>query len=129
MGSVNKVMLLGRLTRDPDLAYTPKGTPQATFTLALNRSYVSGGQQADEVAFIDVQVWRQSAEACAQFLKKGSQCHVEGRLTQDSWTDKKTGQKRSKILVTAERVAFVGSKPDETPDEAAAGGEQDTEAA
>ncbi len=126
MGSVNKVMILGRLTRDPELAYTPaKGVALAKFTLALNRKYVTGGQQADEVAFIDVQAWRQSAEACAQFLKKGSQCHVEGRLTQDTWTDKKTGQKRSKLLVTAERVAFVGSKPEETPDEAATGGEEE----
>lgn len=110
MATVNKVMLLGNLTRDPELRYTPSGAAVCEFALALNRSYTNkqSGQKVDEVTFIDIVAWARTAEICAEYLKKGRQVHVEGRLKQDRWES--DGQKRSKIRVIAEQVTFVGSR-------------------
>jgi len=109
---VNKVMLLGNLTRDPELRYTPQGASVCEFTLALNRSYTSKqtGQRVEEVSFIDVVAWGRTADLCAEYLRKGRQVFVEGRLHQDRW-ESQDGRKMSRIRVTAENVTFVGARP------------------
>lgn len=108
MASVNKVMLLGRLTADPELRYTPKGTAVCDLRLAMNRQYTDpgSGEKKEETTFVDVTVWSRQAETSAQYLKKGREVFVEGRLKQDQW--EQDGQKRSKLSVTAENVTFVG---------------------
>jgi single-strand DNA-binding protein len=112
MASVNKVMLLGNLTRDPELRYTPQGAAVCEFALALNRVYTNkqSGQRVEEVHFVDIVAWGRTAELCAEYLKKGRQAFVEGRLTQDRW-ESPEGKKMSKLRVTAEAVTFVGSRP------------------
>ena len=112
MATVNKVMLLGNLTRDPELRYTPQGAAVCEFSLALNRSYTNKqtGQRVDEVSYIDCVAWGRTAETSAEYLKKGRQVFVEGRLTQDRW-ESQEGKKQSKIRVTCEQVTFVGSRP------------------
>jgi single-strand DNA-binding protein len=112
MATVNKVMLLGNLTRDPELRYTPQGAAVCEFSLALNRSYTNKqtGQRVDEVSYIDCVAWGRTAEISAEYLKKGRQVFVEGRLTQDRW-EAQDGKKMSKIRVTCEQVTFVGSRP------------------
>jgi len=112
MASVNKVMLLGNLTRDPELRYTPQGAAVCEFALALNRVYTNkqSGQRVEEVHFVDIVAWGRTAELVAEYLKKGRQAFVEGRLTQDRW-ESPEGKKMSKLRVTAESVTFVGSRP------------------
>lgn len=108
MANVNKVILIGNLTRDPESRITPSGAVVCEFPLALNRNWTSKqGDKRDETCFIDVVCWAKTAENCGKYLKKGRQTYVEGRLTQDRW--EKNGQKRSKIRVTAERVQFLAS--------------------
>ncbi len=120
MASFNKVILMGNLTRDPELRYTPKGTAIAKLGLAVNRTWkTETGETKEDVLFIDVESFSRQAETIGQYLKKGSPILVEGRLRLDTWDDKQTNQKRSKILVTAENVRFLGSgQPREsgTPD-------------
>ncbi|MCE9581760.1 MAG: single-stranded DNA-binding protein [Planctomycetes bacterium] len=107
MASVNKVMLLGRLTRDPELRYTGKGTAVCDLGLALNRvGKDANGEKKEEVTFVDVTAWERTAELCAQYLKKGRQVFIEGRLKFEQW-DAKDGTKRSKLSVTADQVTFV----------------------
>jgi single-strand DNA-binding protein len=122
MASFNQVTLLGNLTRDPELRYTPQGAAVCDFTLAVNRKFTKkDGEKVDEVAFVDVTAWARLAEICAEFLKKGRPLLVSGRLAQDRWEDEATGQKRSKLRVVAETVQFLGggSKDDAAPSEAA----------
>lgn len=108
MASYNKVILIGNLTRDPELRYTPSGAAVCEFTLALNRAWTSKqGEKKEEVCFVDITTWARTAEICAEYLKKGRQAFVEGRLTLDRW-EQKDGQKRSRMRVTAERVQFLG---------------------
>ena len=127
MGSVNKVMLLGNLTRDPELRYTPNGSAVCEFSLALNEKYKGqDGQMVEKVHFIDIVCWKKTAEVAAEYLKKGSQVHVEGKLTQDRWEDQASGQKRSKIKVTCDNITFVGGKRD---DAGGGGGQQHQESA
>src|SRR5271170_6595373 len=110
MASYNKVLLMGNLTRDPEVKYTPKGTALANLGLAVNRVYTTeGGEQKEEVTFIDIEVWGRQAETAGQYLSKGRPVFVEGRLKLDSWEDKESGQKRNKLKVVAERVQFLGS--------------------
>lgn len=113
MPTVNKVMILGHMTRDPELRYVPSGAAVCEFSLALNRSHTNKqtGEKVDEVSFIDVVAWGRTAEVCAEYLKKGRPVFVEGRLTQDRW-ETEDGQKRSRIRVTAENIQFIGSKQD-----------------
>jgi len=111
MANLNKVMLIGRLTRDPELRFTPQGTPVCDLSLAINRvSRNPDGTQREETAFVDVTVWGKQAESSAQYLKKGRETFIEGRLTQERW-ETPDGQKRSKLKVTAERVQFLGGGP------------------
>jgi len=110
MASFNKVILVGNLTRDPELRYTPKGTAVAKIGLAVNRTWTSeSGEKKEEVTFIDVDVFGRTAENVSQYMRKGRPILVEGRLRLDQWDDKQTGQKRSKLGVVAETIQFLGS--------------------
>lgn len=110
MASYNKVILLGNLTRDPELRYTPKGQAVAKLGLAVNRSYkTDSGETKEEVTFIDIDAWGKQAELIGQYLRKGSPLFVEGRLRLDQWDDKNTGQKVSKLKVVMENFQFVGT--------------------
>ena len=109
MASFNKVIIAGNLTRDPELRYTPKGTAVAHITLAVNRVYTSGegGEKKEEVSFIDVDAWGRQAEVIGQYMKKGKPLLVEGYLKQDSWEDKNTKQKQSKLKVVLQSFSFI----------------------
>lgn len=110
MASYNKVILVGNLTRDPELRYTPSGTAVANLRLAVNRKFRDKTQQLkDETCFITVVVWSKQAETCNQYLHKGSSLLVEGRLQSRAWEDTQTGKQRSVIEVLAERVQFLGA--------------------
>ncbi|MBU1726514.1 MAG: single-stranded DNA-binding protein [Candidatus Omnitrophica bacterium] len=109
MASYNKVLLMGNLTKDPELRYTPQGAAVANLRMAVNRKYRNKNQELkEEVCFITAVVWNKQAETCNQYLHKGSPVFVEGRLQSRSWEDN-AGQKRSVIEVRAERVQFLGS--------------------
>jgi single-strand DNA-binding protein len=111
MANLNRVLLIGNLTRDPELRYTPKGTPVTEIALAVNRIY-SGedGEKKEETTFVDVTLWARQAEIAGQYLKKGRPVFIEGRLQLDSWDDKQTGQKRSRLRVVAENLQLLGSR-------------------
>lgn len=109
MASFNKVILLGNLTRDPELRYTPKGMAVARLGMAVNRSYKSeSGETREEVTFIDIDAWGKQAELISQYLRKGSPLFMEGRLKLDQWDDKQSGQKVTKLRVVMETFQFVG---------------------
>jgi single-strand DNA-binding protein len=110
MSNLNKVFLMGRLTRDPELRYTPQGVPVSDLGLAVNREYTpsGGGERKKDTVFIDVTVWKRQAEVCCQYLRKGSPIFIEGRLSMDAW--EQDGQKRSRIKVVAENFQFIGGK-------------------
>jgi len=111
MASLNKVMLIGNVTRDPEIRYTPKGTALVELGLAVNRRYTAdNGEKREEVTFVDVTMWGKTAELAEQYLKKGRPVYIEGRLQLDTWDDKTTGQKRSKIRVVCEEMQFLGSR-------------------
>src|SRR3990172_8458060 len=110
MSSYNKVLLMGNLTRDPEVRYTPKGTAVCTLGLAVNENYTTqSGEKREETIFVDIDVGGRQAETAGQYLAKGRPVFVEGRLKLDSWDDKETGQKRSKLKVVALHVQFLGS--------------------
>jgi single-strand DNA-binding protein len=110
MASFNKVILVGNLTRDPELRYTPKGTAIAKIGLAVNRVWTNeAGEKKEEVTFVDVDVFGRTAENVGQYMRKGRPILVEGRLRLDQWDDKQTSQKKSKLGVVAETVQFLGS--------------------
>ena len=104
MASLNKVFLLGNLTRDPDLRYTPSGSAVCEFGIAVSRRFSANGAEQDEVCFVDIVVWSKQAENCKQYLSKGSPALIEGRLQFDQWEDRNGGGKRSRLRVLAERV-------------------------
>jgi single-strand DNA-binding protein len=111
MASLNKVMLIGNLTRDPEIKYTPKGTAIAEIGLAVNRNYsTESGEKREEVTFVDVELWGRTAELAGEYLKKGRPVFIEGRLKLDTWEDKQTGQKRSKMRVVGETMQFLGGR-------------------
>jgi len=111
MADLNKVFLMGRLTFDPELRRTAGGTAVTELRLATTRSWAGrDGERREETLFIGVTVWDRQAENCCQFLRKGSSVHVEGSLKMDTWDDKNTGEKRSKILVHADRVQFLDGR-------------------
>lgn len=108
MANLNKVMLMGNLTRDPEVRYTPKGTAVGDLGIAVNRRVSDGnGNWTDETTFVDVTVWGSNAENAQKFLSKGRGVFVEGRLQMDTWEDKQSGQKRSKLKVVAEVLQFL----------------------
>ena len=108
MASLNKVMLIGNLTQDPEVRRTPSGTAVSTLRLAVNESFQNkAGEKVEKTIFLDVDVWDRQAETCQQYLSKGSPVFIEGRLQMVTWDDKETGQKRSRLKVRAERVQFL----------------------
>jgi single-strand DNA-binding protein len=110
--SLNKVFLMGNLTRDPELRYIPSGTAVANFSLAINRAYKdAGGEKKEEVSYVRVVVWGKMAEVCGEYLTKGRPVLVEGRLKSRSW-EAQDGQKRSALDVVATSVQFIGAKGD-----------------
>ena len=119
MASFNKVILIGNLTRNPDLRTTANGTAICELGLAVNRRWRDqSGRDQEETTFVDVAVWGRSAENCAQYLQKGAPVLVEGRLRLEQWEDRNGGGKRSRLTVVAEVVQFLGSRADgERPEE------------
>jgi single-strand DNA-binding protein len=110
MASFNKVILAGNLTRDPELRYTPKGTAIARLGIACNRKWKSEtGEMKEEVTFVDVDAFGKQAETIGQYLKKGRPILIEGRLRYDTWEDKQSGQKKSKLGVVLESFQFLDS--------------------
>ncbi|MDP3143136.1 MAG: single-stranded DNA-binding protein [Candidatus Omnitrophota bacterium] len=118
MASLNKVLLIGNLTRDPELRYTPSGVAVVNLRLAVNRRYRDKNQeQKEEVCFITVTAWDKQAEVCNQYLSKGRSIFVEGRLQSRSW-ETNDGQKRNVIDIRAERIQFLGPGKGATPSNA-----------
>lgn len=112
MASFNKVILLGNLTRDPEVRYTPKGSAVCDLGIAVNRSYtLDSGEKREEVTFVDVVLWSRLAEIAGEYLKKGRPIFIEGRLQLDTWDDKQSGQKRSKLRVIGETMQLLGGRP------------------
>ncbi len=112
MANLNKVMLIGNLTRDPELRHTPKGTAVSEISLAINRNWTNDqGQKQEETTFVEITFWGRQAEVIQQYVTKGSPIYVEGRLQLDSWDDKETGKKRSKLRVIGENFQFLSAKP------------------
>ena len=112
MASFNKVLLLGNLTRDPEVRYTPKGSAVADLGIAVNRQYtLETGEKREEVTFVDVTFWGRTAEVAGEYLKKGRSVFIEGRLQLDSWDDKQSGQKRTKLKVIGEMMQMLGARP------------------
>ena len=116
MASYNKVILIGNLTRDPDLRTTQNGTAICELGLAVNRRWRDqAGRDQEETTFVDVTAWNKTAENCAQYLQKGAPVLVEGRLHLEQWEDRNGGGKRSKISVVAEIVQFLANRSDAQP--------------
>ena len=112
MASFNKVILLGNLTRDPEVRYTPKGSAVCDLGIAVNRSYtLDSGEKREEVTYVDVVLWARLAEIAGEYLKKGRPIFIEGRLQLDTWDDKQSGQKRSKLRVIGETMQLLGGRP------------------
>lgn len=114
MASFNRVILLGNLTRDPQVRYTPGGTAVSEIGLAVNRTWFDQktNSRREEVTFVDVTLWGRQAEVAGEYLSKGRQVLIEGRLQLDTWDDKESGQKRSKLRVVCENMTMVGGRPD-----------------
>ena len=109
MPSLNKVFLMGNLTRDPELRVTPKGTPICQFSLAINRKFkMESGESREEVIYVDVEAWGKQGETIAKYVTKGRPLFVEGRLRLDQWEDKNTKEKRSRMKVVLEQFEFLG---------------------
>ena len=114
--SLNSVNIMGNLTRDPELKYTPSGKAVCSLSIANNRIYTSNGQKVTEVSYFDVEVWGVVAENCSKYLAKGRGIIVEGRLKQDRW--EKDGKTQSRVRITANSVHFMPKRSDD------AGGQQ-----
>lgn len=112
MANLNKVMIIGNLTADPDVRTTPRGTPVTELRLAVNRmsSGANDGERREETTFLDVSCWGRLGEIAAQYLAKGRPVFIEGRLQQDTWEDKQTGQRRSRIRIVAENLQLLGGR-------------------
>lgn len=112
MASYNRVILVGNLTRDPEVRYIPSGTAVSEIGLAVNRSWYDkqSNSRKEETTFVDVTLWGREAEVAGEYLSKGRPVLIEGRLQLDSWEDKQTGQRRSKLRVVCERMQMLGSR-------------------
>src|SRR5512145_2594600 len=121
---VNKVILVGNLGKDPEVRYTSGGQAVANLRIATSRSWTDkqSGQKKEETEWHDVEVWGKQAEQCGEYLSKGRQVYVEGRLKTDKWQDKQTNQERSKVKVVAETVRFLGGKGGGAPGAGGGGG-------
>ena len=111
----SKAIILGNLTRDPELRVTPSGTAVANFTIAVNRKFKAGAEDKEEVAFLDCKAFTKTAENIAKFFTKGKPIFVDARIGQDKWTDKNTQQERTKIVFIVENFQFAGGdKPEQS---------------
>jgi single-strand DNA-binding protein len=129
MASFNKVILLGNLTRDPEVRYTPKGSAVCDLGIAVNRVYTTdSGEKREEVTYVDVVLWSRLAEIAGEYLKKGRPVFIEGRLQMDTWDDKQTGQKRSRLRVVGETMQLLGGRPPGAAGAPAEAGEEDRQA-
>jgi single-strand DNA-binding protein len=121
MASFNKVVLIGNVTKNLELKFTPKGKAVTKIGLAINRYWTNdAGERKEDVTFVDVDVFGRTAENCAQYLSRGKSVLVEGRIKLDTWDDKQTGQKRSRLGVVAESVQFLGSRTEQGDAQSAA---------
>jgi single-strand DNA-binding protein len=129
MASFNKVILLGNLTRDPEVRYTPKGSAVCDLGIAVNRVYTTdSGEKREEVTYVDVVLWARLAEIAGEYLKKGRPVFIEGRLQMDTWDDKQTGQNRTKMRVVGETMQLLGGRPAGAAGAPAEAGEEDRQA-
>lgn len=110
MAELNQYNCIGRLTRDPELKYTSGGTAVASFGLAVNRTYTKDNEKKQDTCFIDVTAWGRMGEVISEYMAKGGQVFITGRLQLDQWTDKRSDEKRSKIKLVAENIQFLGDK-------------------
>lgn len=115
MAGFNKIILMGNLTRDPEIRYAPNGTPVANFGLAVNRRYRQGDEMREDVCFIDIVIFGKQAETCGQYLSKGQGALIEGRLQMRKF-ETKEGQKVTKHEVVAENVRFLSKRPEQGAD-------------
>lgn len=114
MPNLNKVMLIGNLTRDPEVRYTPKGSAVTDVGLAINRHFtLDDGERREETTFVDITFWGRQAEVIGEYMRKGRPLYVEGRLQLDQWEDKNTGQQRSRLKVVGENFQFLGGRDDQ----------------
>jgi single-strand DNA-binding protein len=128
MASLNKVLLIGNLTREPELRYTPSGAAVCELGLAMNRRYVANNQEKEETCFVDIVVWGKQAESSQRYLQKGSSAMIEGRLQFDQWEDRESGAKRSKLRVVAERVQFLNTRSNASSSENSYQGQSNNQA-
>lgn len=114
MASFNKVILVGNLTRDPEVRYIPSGKAVCDIGLAVNRTWFdkASNSRKEDVTFVDVTLWDRTAEIAGEYLSKGKQVLIEGRLQMDTWQDKETGKNRSKLKVIGDQMTMLGSKAD-----------------
>jgi len=113
MANVNKVILIGNVTRDPEVKFTSKGSAVTDIGLAINRNYtLDNGEKREETTFVDVELWGRLAEIAGEYAKKGRPLYIEGRLRMDTWEDKASGQKRSRMKVVGENLQLLGGRPE-----------------
>jgi len=114
MANFNKVILVGNLTRDPEVRYTPSGTAVSDIGLAVNRTWFDkqSNERREETTFVDITLWARQAEVAGEYLSKGRSVLIEGRLQLDQWDDRETGQKRSRLRVVCENMQMLGSRSD-----------------
>ncbi len=111
MANVNKVILIGNVTRDPEVKFTSKGSAVTDIGLAINRNYtLDNGEKREETTFVDVELWGRLAEIAGEYAKKGRPVYIEGRLRMDSWEDKASGQKRTRMKVVGENLQLLGGR-------------------
>jgi len=113
MANVNKVILIGNVTRDPEVKFTSKGSAVTDVGLAINRTFtLESGEKREEATFVDVELWGRLAEIAGEYAKKGRPIYIEGRLRMDTWEDKASGQKRSRLKVVGENLQLLGGRPE-----------------
>jgi single-strand DNA-binding protein len=111
MANVNKVILIGNVTRDPEVKFTSKGSAVTDIGLAINRNYtLDNGEKREETTYVDVELWGRLAEIAGEYAKKGRPVYIEGRLRMDTWEDKASGQKRSRMKVVGENLQLLGGR-------------------
>ena len=127
MANVNKVILIGNVTRDPEVKFTSKGSAVTDIGLAINRNYtLDNGEKREETTFVDVELWGRLAEIAGEYAKKGRPLYVEGRLRMDTWEDKASGQKRSRMKVVGENLQLLGGRTEGGGRPSSGGGEHES---
>ena len=123
MANVNKVILIGNVTRDPEVKFTSKGSAVTDIGLAINRNYtLDNGEKREETTFVDVELWGRLVEIAGEYAKKGRPIYIEGRLRMDTWEDKASGQKRSRMKVVGENLQLLGSRTEGSAPRSSSGG-------